>query len=339
MEIRDKVISQEIVSQKIQTNLLEVGDLQLQTFSCDELVTGSLNYTTNIIQNFSSSNTLTGITATVTGSVTANTFSIPALSTPSINFTQATVSDNVSADIASISEAFVENGTSDSFTAVQIASNQLKATTGNSVAENNFTVRTGETTAETEFYVSPSEGVFRGIAFFKDVDVGISSPSAKISMNMRSENNTPFLTSYNTFLGDIDGGTAFGSSKALLSLCTNTSPARTLRFQEDGNLAIYSDNTKIWQNGSMVSDARLKENLRPITSAMDKILQINGVSFEYNGIDSGKSCGVILENVESIFPECTNEGLVYLEKLTPLLIEGLKELRQRNELIRSMRLG
>jgi len=86
-----------------------------------------------------------------------------------------------------------------------------------------------------------------------------------------------------------------------------------------------------------VSDIRLKENIKPIENAMEKVSAINGIYFTYIGqSDQEQEVGVIAQDVEIVLPEAVaedNEGYksVDYSKLTPLLIESVKELKALNE--------
>lgn len=90
------------------------------------------------------------------------------------------------------------------------------------------------------------------------------------------------------------------------------------------------------------SDKRLKENIKPIESALDKLEQIRGVTFDWTdeeiekrgGIDGyfvrKNDIGVIAQEIESVIPEAvaTREDgykAVRYELLVPLLIQAIKE--------------
>ena len=115
-----------------------------------------------------------------------------------------------------------------------------------------------------------------------------------------------------------------------------------------GNITAYS------------SDERLKENITPIADALDKIDKISGVYFDWKDIvhDLGfnpgvvHDTGVIAQEVEQVVPEAVrpapfdlgensesisgqNYKTVQYEKLVPLLIQALKELKQEVEELRS----
>ena len=84
------------------------------------------------------------------------------------------------------------------------------------------------------------------------------------------------------------------------------------------------------------SDIKLKDNIRPIESALFKVQQINGVTFDWNEKSSkiqqgkGHDVGLIAQEVEKVLPEVvTTRDSGYMavkyEKMIPLLIEGIKE--------------
>jgi hypothetical protein len=80
------------------------------------------------------------------------------------------------------------------------------------------------------------------------------------------------------------------------------------------------------------SDVRVKENINPIVNALEKILNLRGVS--YTPIDSSvKKIGVIAQEIEKILPEVvlTDDSADHYKSvaygnIVALLIEGIKEL-------------
>jgi hypothetical protein len=90
------------------------------------------------------------------------------------------------------------------------------------------------------------------------------------------------------------------------------------------------------------SDERLKENIKPLDSALDKVLKINGVSFDWKELteeekktihgNEGHDVGVIAQEIEEVLPEVVTTRdsgykAVKYEKIVPLLIESIKELK------------
>jgi hypothetical protein len=90
------------------------------------------------------------------------------------------------------------------------------------------------------------------------------------------------------------------------------------------------------------SDINLKDNIRPIESALFKVQQINGVTFDWNEKsskiqqDKGHDVGLIAQEVEMVLPEVVvlrPDGIkaIAYEKVVPLLVESIKELTKRVE--------
>jgi hypothetical protein len=89
------------------------------------------------------------------------------------------------------------------------------------------------------------------------------------------------------------------------------------------------------------SDRRYKQNVKPIVAALDKVIKIQGVTFNWNQKDypnkfftDEPQIGVIAQDVETVIPEVVhtdNDGFktVEYDKLTAVLVEAVKELKKR----------
>ena len=83
------------------------------------------------------------------------------------------------------------------------------------------------------------------------------------------------------------------------------------------------------------SDERLKKNIKPIENALYKVMQLDGIEFDWNcEYKSGHDIGVLAQQVEKVVPEvvCIREDgykAVRYEKLVALLIQAIKELAQK----------
>ena len=82
------------------------------------------------------------------------------------------------------------------------------------------------------------------------------------------------------------------------------------------------------------SDRTLKENVAPIENALDKVLALQGVSFDWKNQSRQRDIGLIAQDVEPIVPEVMQwydeeKKLLAIDypKLTALLIEAVKELK------------
>lgn len=78
------------------------------------------------------------------------------------------------------------------------------------------------------------------------------------------------------------------------------------------------------------SDENLKKNILPIFGALDRIMQLNGVSFEWKE-NNRPDMGLIAQEVEKVFPELVHtnkinnlKSLEYGNLVAPL-IEAIKE--------------
>lgn len=83
------------------------------------------------------------------------------------------------------------------------------------------------------------------------------------------------------------------------------------------------------------SDINLKTNIKPIESALDKVVKINGVTFNWKE-NNEPSIGVIAQEVETVFPEIVKHGehkKINYNGLIGVLIESIKDQqKQINEL-------
>lgn len=115
-----------------------------------------------------------------------------------------------------------------------------------------------------------------------------------------------------------------------------------------GNVQI-SRSMNVIANGSFVgtlqagtfiysSDIRAKKNIVPLTSALDKVAQLNGYSFLWRK-DNRQDIGLIAQEVQKVYPELVHTtqgdrlGVQYGNLIAPM-IEAIKELRQQNIVLR-----
>lgn len=125
-------------------------------------------------------------------------------------------------------------------------------------------------------------------------------------------------------------------------------------FNIDFNSPLGKLNNKWFYNGTPLdllhehSDVRLKKDIEPLVGSLDKVLQLQGVSFTWNrdvssyvGRLKSSDIGLIAQDVEKITPELVIEteinGVdfkvknVDYSRLAPLLVEAIKEQQQQIE--------
>lgn len=93
------------------------------------------------------------------------------------------------------------------------------------------------------------------------------------------------------------------------------------------------------------SDARLKRNVAPLAGALDRLLALRGVSFEYAKADAGVHpagvhTGFVAQEVQKVFPQWVTPGSDGFLTVGPtgfeaLTVESLRELAQENEVLQA----
>jgi hypothetical protein len=106
-------------------------------------------------------------------------------------------------------------------------------------------------------------------------------------------------------------------------------------YIRDGTTTRYTfdDNGSFTATGNVTaySDIKLKENIEPIANPLDKVNQINGVTFDrIDTPELGRQMGVIAQDVEKVCPELVStddEGIksVSYGNMVGLLIEAIKD--------------
>ena len=111
--------------------------------------------------------------------------------------------------------------------------------------------------------------------------------------------------------------------------------------QNPGTLTVKGD---VVAYGSP-SDRRLKENIKPIESALDKVMKLQGVTFDWKQkedviLDIKEDIGFIAQDVQKVVPELIREnsnGLLSMrhQGMAPILLEAIKELKAEIDLLKS----
>ena len=88
-------------------------------------------------------------------------------------------------------------------------------------------------------------------------------------------------------------------------------------------------------NITSTSDARVKTNLQRITSALSKVNQLNGYTFDRTDIETPRQTGVIAQEVLEVLPEAVTGNAdaysVAYGNMMGLMIEAIKELNMKVE--------
>jgi hypothetical protein len=148
--------------------------------------------------------------------------------------------------------------------------------------------------------------------------------------------------------GTVDTNTYITSAPPTLPGGSNTQ----IQYNNNG---VFGGSAGLTFNGTVLScsndiiafasDERLKTNFKPIENAVDKVLKLRGFTYNFNeigeelGFDTTiRHSGVSAQEVQAVLPEAvcpapaSDEYLtVKYDKLVPLLIEAIKELKEEIE--------
>ena len=130
-----------------------------------------------------------------------------------------------------------------------------------------------------------------------------------------------------------NGGTGVTSSTGTGSVVLSASPTFTGTV---GAAAITATGDIAAANFNSTSDISLKGNIKIIEDPIKKILQLNGVTFNWKE-NQKPSIGVIAQELEKVFPELVTQGdvkSVNYSGLIGVLIEAVKEQQKQIEELR-----
>ena len=111
-----------------------------------------------------------------------------------------------------------------------------------------------------------------------------------------------------------------------------------MKFNTSGSERFRADSNGITVTGTVdsASDVILKENIKTIDNALDKVTKLRGVEYDYKE-NKKHSIGVIAQEVEEVLPELVNgseQKSVAYGNIAAVLIEAIKE---QNEVINKMK--
>ena len=177
-----------------------------------------------------------------------------------------------------------------------------------------------------------------GLNIAGNVGIGTTAPDDKLHIYSG--------TAGNIYLGEdigFDGGVDsdfwfmnFGGSGGKTNFTDGTTELMTILNTGNVGIGTTTPSQKLEVNGNIratafyySSDARLKENISPITDPLAKVGLLDGVYFQWK--DNGElSIGLIAQDVEKVFPEAvatskeTGIKSVDYAKLVAPLIEAVK---------------
>lgn len=175
-----------------------------------------------------------------------------------------------------------------------------------------------------------------------------SGYNVKVRYQAGSDNYSAFLAWNGMQLGNnganyiIGGGTTAGGD--LRFYVNNTNQISGSTVSPNGTLSLtLASNGNATFAGTITenSSITLKENVNPITNALDSILQLVGVTYDRKNGTNKNEAGLIAEEVHKVLPNLVEvdkdgnpTGVMY-NRLTAYLIESIKELKDEINFLKS----
>ena len=197
-----------------------------------------------------------------------------------------------------------------------------------------FQLRSNPTSAPT------NQGTHSPAVRFRGAGWNTNSGSVEVGTILQSEHYYWQNSGSNVF------GQTYPDFKIKMKNSDNGSYVSKFTFLGNGNASF---NGSLTQNSS---DIRLKENIQPITNSLEKVKSLSGFTYNWNktaqdlGFKGGGhdelQVGLSAQDVEKIQPEIVKPApvdntykTIQYEKLVPLLVEAIKELKANVETLES----
>ena len=197
-----------------------------------------------------------------------------------------------------------------------------------------FQLRSNPTNAPT------NQGTHSPAVRFRGAGWNTNSGSVEVGTILQSEHYYWQSSISNVF------GQTYPDFRIKMKNSDNGSYVTKFTFSGNGNAAFTGSLT---QNSS---DIRLKENIQPITNSLEKVKSLSGFTYNWNktaqdlGFKGGGhdelQVGLSAQDVEKIQPEVVKPApvdntykTIQYEKLVPLLVEAIKELKAKVETLES----
>ena len=175
-----------------------------------------------------------------------------------------------------------------------------------------------------------------------------TAPGRMLEVNGGTTNDGGIKLTCSANLSNFWSGIEFRSSVAtsFIYMASNDADG-TLQFLPDASLKATLSKAGTWTVAADVvaygspSDKRLKENIKPIQSALDKVSKLQGVTFDWiqkedQILDIKEDIGFIAQDVQKVIPELVREndnGMLSMrhQGISPILLEAIKELKAEIE--------
>ncbi|KKN53624.1 hypothetical protein LCGC14_0600550 [marine sediment metagenome] len=137
------------------------------------------------------------------------------------------------------------------------------------------------------------------------------------------------------FLGGGGGGSpGFGETGGLIGPAEAPNGGGSIFGDLSPTGSTGSDIQMILQIAAMFSDNRIKENVKPIDNALDKVKQLSGSTYNYKFNEPGnRNGGIMAQDLEKVLPDAVSEidGIKYVryDAVIGLLVNAVNELARK----------
>lgn len=179
-------------------------------------------------------------------------------------------------------------------------------------------------------YAGSSAAPANGMIVEGDVCIGTTSTSTRLNV---TDNNATY---YAARIDNLDAGTNADGLLINLGSTTVTTTNYFAAFGRGGFVAgTITGNGTTGVQYNTTSDKRLKENVLPLTGALDKLLQIEPKVYNFIGFPNTDDIGFLAQDLQKVYPYAVSGTpdsdpkvapmMVDYGRLTPLLVGGIKE--------------
>ena len=194
---------------------------------------------------------------------------------------------------------------------------------------------------------STSANNYANVTIDGNVGIGTTAPVTSLSFGEASTGITFLSTATNFNSGKVAGirgevgGTGYGNL-AFDTFQGGNGGGERMMIRYDGNVGIGTDapSEKLHVSGNILatgnitaySDKNLKENIEPILNAVEKVQQLNGVTYNRNDLEdtTKRYAGIIAQDLQAVLPEAVEGDSILrvdYNATIGLLIEAIKELK------------
>ena len=173
-----------------------------------------------------------------------------------------------------------------------------------------------------------------GMVSWVDMPVTSTSASGTVQSYTAQLDGNPMLSIY----GLSDGAGAVNTLRVGVGTTTPVSTFAVAGTINASNL-VGGASLSADASGNIIltpSDERLKQDIKPIESALDKLMKLQGVTFDWKDKErfgSSTEIGFIAQDVQKIVPEVIRQGPEYMSlnyaNMVALVVEAVKELKNR----------